>query len=93
MGHSKYSLDIVSSKYYVFARLQQIYIDTPLEVILGCFQNLKNIYGFPFISLFLVDIISKNKISVNLFVKNNDLKYFAEIANLFKSENVRKLSI
>jgi hypothetical protein len=91
--HPKHRLDMMPSKYFRFERLDQVYIDTPLEVILGCFPNLKNIYGFPSTSLFLVDIISKNEISINLFVKNNDPKYFSDRADLFKSKNVRKIYI
>ena len=91
--HPKHSLDIASSKNFIFERLEKVYIDTPLEVILGCFPNLKNIYGFPSTSLFLVDVISKNKISINLFIKNDDSRYFSERGDLFKSKYVRKIYI
>ena len=91
--HPKHELPINSSKYFKFEKLGNAYIEAPLEIILGCFPNLKNLYGFPSTSLFLVDIISSQDINVNLLVKKGDARYFSERADLFKGKNVRKLYI
>jgi hypothetical protein len=88
--HPKHKLIIDSSYEYDFEKLHSSYIEAPLELIINCFPNLKNIYGFPSTSLFLIDQISHKDLQVNLLLKDNSPLYYYERGKLFNGSNVRK---
>lgn len=86
--HPKFKL---SSYFYPevnFVKLKEVYINTPLEVIVNRFPNLKNIYGFPSTCFYLMSNISDKDVNINIFVKEGDSRYFPERADLIGAKNI-----
>jgi hypothetical protein len=86
--HPKFKLSSDSYPEVSFIELEKAYMEAPLEVIVNRFPNLKNIYGFPSTCFYLMNIISDKAVNVNVFVKEDDSRYFPERADLIGAKNI-----
>jgi hypothetical protein len=86
--HPKWNLELDSFLEVNFVKLEEVYTEAPLEVIINRFPNLKNIYGFPSTSYYLMNLISDKDVNVNIFVKEEDSRYFPERVDLIEAKNI-----
>tara|TARA_B110000444_G_C18817128_1_gene585744 strand:+ start:776 stop:1855 length:1080 start_codon:yes stop_codon:yes gene_type:complete len=91
--HPKFKLKPINLEKFKFKKINEIYNEAPLELIINSLPNLKEIYGFPSTGLFLIKALKLNRIKINVIIKRDDPVYYSDLEYLFNDKNFNLIYI